>query len=580
MTQPLPSQTPGDATTLQTRQDKLAQAQATYEWDWSWPPGCATLSELPVCEKYPPDFVALITSVSILMAKNHAATTIAQALLAGPSALALPPLPPPPHPTSADDLHANLFAAAQAFHQHHGPRDRPATPDGYAAYYATIQQTPIVTRQLKDPACTDALFAWQRVAGCNPMSLRQIKALPADLRLSEDDWKAVVGTGSLAAALDNGQVYAVDFTMLHGVPATRYLGRQKYVCGARGIFTTRERSLVPVGIQLEPGGPVITPRDGTKWAMARYFLQVADANIHETMEHLGRTHMVMEAVGVSAHRQLDGDHPLWLLLQPHLIGTFAINASAKTGLIAPKGVIDQVFAARIDVAASLVRLALDGFVLQDCAPTKEIAARGLNDVAAIDYPYRDDILPVYRAIERFVRSYILVYYPDDATVGADTELAAWVDEVGSPIGGALRGIRRVETVDGLVEWMANIIHVGSAQHAAVNFPQFPFFSWGASVGGAAWGPPPGHHVTEDNLLALMPPWDCIFLQADTVFQLASVHYTRLGDYTFQDTRLSHVVAAFQADLATIDAEIETRDASRFLTYPFLRPSLVPASINI
>jgi arachidonate 15-lipoxygenase len=314
--------------------------------------------------------------------------------------------------------------------------------------------------------------------------------------------------------------------------------------------------------------------------MAKYCLQVADANVHETMQHLGSTHMVMEAVGIAAHRQLLPDHPLFRLVQFHLEGTFAVNNSAKTSLIAPGGVIDKVFSARIDVAASLVRKALDNFVLQDCAPAREIRSRGLDDPSAIEYPYRDDVLPVYAAIERFARAYVGLYYADDAAVAGDTFVQAWVDEVGSSIGGALQGIRGVKTVAALVEWMTNILHISSAQHAAVNFPQFPYFGWGTNVAGALWGPPPSGAVTDADLLQLMPPWDCLFLQSDTVYELAGVQYTRLGRYTFPDAKTVPVVQQFQKELASIDQAICEADASRIVTYPFLRPSEIPASINI
>ena len=557
------------ASEFEPRQPTLAEAQDKYVWDWSWPPGCATLRKLPSDAGYSKETVLRVIELSAQIAANHAAVDLDGAASAGP----------PPIPASLEDVQKSLFSVAEAFHAG-APRTRPETAARYADYFAVIKPPPLVVQQQQDPASTDALFAWQRVGGANPMSLRRLTALPEDFPLTEAQWQAALGVGSLAAALGAGHVFGVDFTVLHGAPATRYLGRQKYICGTRGVFTAVNKALRPVAIQVVPGGPVFTPADGTAWAMARYFLQVADANIHETMEHLGLTHMVMEAVGVSAYRQLLADHPLRRLLDPHLVGTFAINNAAKTSLIAPDGVIDKVFAARIDVAAGLVRNALDRFVLQDRAPAIELAARGVDDATVLDYPYRDDVLLVYRATNDFVRAYIGLYYADDVTVAGDASLQAWVAEVGSPIGGALRGIRPVRTVSALVEWMTNIIHIGSTQHAAVNFPQFPFFSWGVNVAGACWGPPPTGPVNDSDLLALMPPWDCLFLSSDEVYELAGIHFTRLGDYSFSDPKAAPVVRDFQVALKSIEETVAARDSTRLLTYPFLRPSLIPASINI
>jgi arachidonate 15-lipoxygenase len=191
---------------------------------------------------------------------------------------------------------------------------------------------------------------------------------------------------------------------------------------------------------------------------------------------------------------------------------------------------------------------------------------------------------VYGAIARFAEGYVRAYYPDDAAVARDPELRAWVAEVASPVGGALRGVRPVETVAALVTWLANIVHVASAQHAAVNFPQYPYFGWAANTAGACWGPPPRGTVDAGDAggaLSLMPPWDCAMLQSDTVYQLSSVYYNRLGDYGLHfEPRVADVVRAFAKDLAALDDAIAAADAGRRQPYPFLRPSLIPASINI
>lgn len=562
---------PEDESNPDARAASLRRDRDAYVWDWSWPPGCATLRRLPDDDRYPPRFIALTAELQVKVRANHASLAFANLDA------------PPPLPARHEDLARTLFSAAESFHVG-APRTRPDAVADYADYFARFPAPPLLDRLRAHPDEADLLFAWQRVGGANPMSLRRIARLPEGLAVADAQWQAAVGAGSLDAALDDGRVFAVDFTFLHGAPCTAYLGRQKYLCGARGVFTTAGGgALRPVAIQLEPGGTVFSPADGVAWAMARYCLQVADANVHETMAHLGSTHMVMEAVGAAARRQLSASHPLRVLLEPHLVGTFAINESAKTSLIAPEGTIDHAFAARIDVAAGLVRTALNGFVLQDRAPALELAARGVDDRERLpEYPYRDDVLAVYGAIVRFTEGYARAWYRDDAAVARDPELRAWVAECGSPVGGALVGVRPVETVADLATWLANILHIASAQHAAVNFPQWPFFGWCANTAGACWAPPP--RAVADGAagaLGLMPPWDCAILQSDTVFQLSGVYYNRLGDYGLQlPPRARGAADAFAKELAAIDARIAEADGTRRLPYPFLRPSLVPASINI
>lgn len=553
---------------VEPRQGLLRKARESHTWDWSWPPGCATLRRLPRSDNYALGFIAESFALQAQTKKNRAELTLEGTLL---------PADPPP-PTRGgwvvpfDNL-GDLTADA--------PTSHPRSISAYEEYFVTLPRPPLVDRLRARPEDADALFAWQRVAGANPMTLRCASRLPDDFAVSESLWQRVIQTSSLAACLDEGRVFEADYTLLHGAITNQYLGRQKYLCGARGLFTTASGPLMPVAIQLEPGGRVYAPGDGAAWSVAKYCLQVADANVHETMEHLGATHMVMEAVGIAARRQLAPLHPVMILLEHHLVGTFAINESAKTSLIAPEGVIDRVFSARIDVAASLVRVALDRFSLQDRAPALELRARGVDDPSRLpEYPYRDDVLRVYGAIERFVGGFVRAYYADDAAVRADPELRAFVGELGSPIGGALRGVRAVETVDALVTLLSNVVHVASAQHAAVNFPQYDCFGWGANAAGACWAPPPREGATEADLLAMMPTWDCLMLQTDTVFQLAGIYYKRLGAYELRDPRLDDLVARFNADLGEVERVIAAADGARLMSYPYLLPSKIPPSINI
>lgn len=555
------------ATDDPARERALRAAREEYVWDWSWPPGCATLRRLPRRDGYGLEFIAKIAELQLRVKLNHAALAIegAEDVIGS--------LSPGRRALGGIELGPDAYLGV--------PRTHPESIGEYARYFARLPAPDLVARLAANPGDADLLFAWQRVAGANPMSLRRITSLPEDLAYDPARWAPTLGAGSLAERMDAGRAFAVDYGFLHGVTTNRYLGRQKYLSGARAIFATVDGPLRPVAIQLAPGGRVFYPNDGVAWAMARFAFNVADANVHETMEHLGSTHMVMEALGIAARRQLAEVHPLRRLLEPHLVGTFAINESAKTNLIAPEGAIDRVFAARIDLAAGLVRKALDGFSLQDRAPDLELRARGLDDRDALpEFPYRDDVTRVYPLVARFADDYVRAYYRDDAAVRGDRELRAWVDEVGSPIGGNLRGVRPVETVAQLATWMANAIHVGSAQHAAVNFPQYPCFGWAADTAGACWGPPPGDDPTQADLLALMPFRDCAMLQTDSVYILAGVQHTRLGEYVFGDAPADEAAARFARDLTVLDETIAREDVRRRAPYPFLRPSQIPASVNI
>jgi len=202
------------------------------------------------------------------------------------------------------------------------------------------------------------------------------------------------------------------------------------------------------------------------------------------------------------------------------------------------------FGATIEATAGLVKKGLDAFTLPRSSITADLAERGLDDPRTLaEHPYRDDGLLVWAALRRFVEAYVRRYYPSDAAVVADAELAGWAREMGSPQGGRLKGVGPLEA-----EW-----------------------------------PVPGVTADEATLLSILPPYNMAMLQQSTVYQLSSLRMNRLGEYPplhFHDPGVHPLIARFNADLKEAEGVIAARDRDRFLPYPFLLPSSIPASIHI
>ncbi len=461
---------------------------------------------------------------------------------------------------------------------------QPSSLEDYGRFYNSLEAPPAWKRW-----DDDRFFAWQRIAGVNPMVLRRVEALPAHVAVGEREYqRAVPGPGSFAAALAEGRVFACDYGLLAGTACGATNGRRKWLPAPYAVFASVDGALRPVAIQVSATrpSPVYTPADGVSWRIARLGVQCADANHHELVAHLGHTHLVMEAVVLATQRQLHQNHPLHVLLAPHLERTLAINNSAATSLIAPGGAIDLIFAGTIEASVGIVKAALDGFTLPSASVPADLAARGLDDPRIIaEHPYRDDALLVWSAIRRFVEGYVRHYYASDAAVAADPELAAWTRELGSADGGRLQGIRPLETVAALAELMTIVVWTASAQHAAVNFPQYPYMSPAPNLVGAFWAEWPVEGVAGDDAahLAVMPPYNMAMLQLATAYQLSSVRMNRLGHYPllhFRDRAVRALVDAFNTELQDAEKIIAARDEGRFVSYPYLRPSQIPASIHI
>ena len=470
----------------------------------------------------------------------------------------------------------------------------PPSLEAYRALFDTLD-VPGIAYMFQE----DDVFARLRVAGPNAMLIKGIAALPNNFALTPDQYAAVVNGDTLSTALSEGRIYLCDYDELKVLVAGKWDGIPKYVYRPMALFAVPPggASIVPVAIQCGQEGPVFTPTaiagDKWGWEMAKLVVQVADGNYHELFVHLARTHLVLEAFAVATHRNLATVHPIWGLLVPHYEGSLFINNQAAGSLIAANGPIDHIFGGTItssQQAAVEDRLAFDFYTKMLPA---DLAERNVNDTATlVDYPYRDDALLVWQAINQWATQYVNIYYASDDAVLGDTELAAWATSITSE--GLVAGFTPITSRQQLADVCTMIIFTASAQHAAVNFPQKDVMSFAPAVTGAGWAAAPteqsGHH--KQGWLGTMPPLSLALEQLNTLYLLGSVHYRPLGDYRSNDipynswfrdpevTGADCALPCFQATLQTVEDKIAVRNAERMWPYPYLLPSLIPTSINI
>lgn len=573
---------PQDDTSPERRARALNEDRKTYRYSYTWPPGVATAAEVPSSDDYSAGYVAKLIPLTVELFANTVAQTGAlldeehikafvEAQLASARTL------------SPRELGAWFFGIQSKLAEHL-VQELPSSAAAYDDVYKVIHRPATAEKWASDEA-----FAWQRLAGVNPMSLTRITALPETIAITDAHVARALGEGaSLAALAGEGRLYAVDYTLLDGAATGQTHGRQKFLPACYGLFGAVGGQLRPIAIQVgaRPPAPVYGPQDGDGWRLARLAFQVAEASFHETVVHLGRTHMVMEAVTLATRRQLAPSHPLRILLLPHCEFTLPINHSAATNLIAPGGVIDLCFAGTIEASASFPRLGLDTHDLSKAAPPDDLAARGLDDRSVLpEHPYRDDGELVWAAIHRFVSAYVGRYYASDAAVVADAELAAWVAELESSDGGRLKGVGPIDSVETLARRVATFVWTATAQHSAVNFTQFPYMGVLPNMLGALWAewPRADGRCDDEVYRSVLAPWSLAIPQFNTVYQLSSIRVNHLGRYGlthFRDLGVHGLVRGFETELEAAEAVIAAREPGRYLPYPHLLPSTIPNSINI
>lgn len=476
--------------------------------------------------------------------------------------------------------------------------DAPAGIDAYRALFDTLP-LPGIGWMFQE----DAEFAAQRVQGPNAVLIAAVgDTLPTNFPLTPEQYAAVVSGDTLAAALAEGRLFMLDYAVLGALDPGTWGGLAKFVWQPLALFAVPPAgtSLTPVAIQCGQGPdewPIFTPSvvaaDQWGWEMAKLIVSVADGNYHELVAHLARTHLVIEGVAMATHRHLATVHPIWALLVPHFEGTLFINEAAATSLIAADGPIDHIFAGTITSTQELAVASRLDFDFTAKMLPHDCAARGVEPGSALaDYPYRDDGLLVWEAIQAWVKQYVALYYASDADVTGDSELTAWAECIAGEA--AISGFGPIATRGALVDACTMIIFTASAQHAAVNFPQKDMMAFAPAITGAGWQAAPPSQSGQDKpaWLAMMPPMALALEQLNVLELLGSLHYRPLGDYRstdwpyapwFSDPRVTAPegpLEGFQAHLANIETVIAARNAQRMRPYPYLQPSLIPTSINI
>lgn len=492
-------------------------------------------------------------------------------------------------------LKALLTAAGQALLRYLNLYGEAPAIAAFTEQFQTIR-----VPEIQSNCLDDRMFAYMRVAGPNPLVIQGIRALPATFPVTEAQFQETMGAqDSLAQAGAEGRLFLCDYAALADVQPGTFPDQQKYLTTPLALFAVppedaADRSLRAVAIQLAQApandAPIFTPRSAG-WPVAKLHVQVADGNYHEMISHLGRTHLVVEAFAVTTPRQLAEDHPLYLLLTPHLTGTLFINNAAVSSLISEGGIVDRLLSGTITSSVQLSIDAVQSFTFNEQFLPEALARRSVETLPS--YPYRDDGLLLWRALHGWVRSYLSVYYPGDGDVQGDYELQAWARELGAQDGGRLPGIAEpgaenggIRTFSYLVNVVTLAIFTGSAQHAAVNFPQNFTMSYTPAMPLAAYAPPPVSARESGDMLATLPPLQQSVVQQALGYLLGGVYYTRLGDYDrnirgtwFQDPRVKAPLAQLQTDLQAVEAEIGRRNLAR-IPYIVLLPSQVPQSVNI
>jgi|GEM_PF-3833275 arachidonate 15-lipoxygenase len=522
--------------------------------------------------------------------------------------------------------------AEQAKSANQGSIGSPVTPRTLEDYNKVFQivPKPDISNQLfqSDPIKEDLIFAYLQVGGANPVVIERFKGNDNRLPINQEQYSAISilfgSPDSFNQALSEGRLYVSDYTLLNGLVNGNYVDEdtntQKYTFAPVALFAvppknSKSRSLFPVAISFpqttisqkwELFTPLAKHTTREAWLTARSIVLAADATYQALISHLGRSHLVVEPFVVPTYN-LPVNHPVRRLLLPHLEGTLFINHGAHTLLVAPKQTVDSLLGSSIGADQAFAAKAAQSYLFNfnQISFPEILANRGVKDTTDLPvYPYRDDGLLIWNAIEKWVQNYLEINYKDDSHVLNDADLQGWASTLASFEQGRLQNFgdkngnfgdpsdQRIQTRSYLVKVLSTVIFIASAHHAAVNYPQGELMSYTPAYPFARYLPSPTTNKDTRSFVDGLPPLSQAINQINLLYLLGSVYHTKLGYYyypnsSYPDSPFTQseqgVLEKFQNELHNITKTITERNApgnGRLISYKFLLPDNIPQSINI
>jgi arachidonate 15-lipoxygenase len=472
---------------------------------------------------------------------------------------------------------------------------------------------------------TDRSFADQRLAGVNPVVIRQLP-LQSDLgqrfaAIAENNTEQFSPI-DLAERLNRGHIYIADYTGddpnyttpksiaggTYDSKLRKYLPKPRAFFCWRGMGIKDRGELIPIAIQLsgDDNSRIYTPSDDEQdWLYAKLCVQVADGNHHEMTTHLCRTHFIMEIFAVATARQLAETHPISLLLTPHFRFLIANNHLGRQQLVNEGGRVDNILAGSLTESLTITTDYYKKWNFQESSFPRDLQIRGVDNPEHLPhYPYRDDGMLIWDAITKYVTKYLQYFYPSAQDIIEDFELQAWAQELATVAKN--KGIPEViDNISTLADIISNLIFTCGPLHSAINYTQLDYMGFVPNQPLAAYlnNKPmvdekkdlKDHEpVSEEQILKFLPPYQRAIDQLNTLYFLSAYRYDRLGYYNrtyqelyqknaeeiFDGTPIKTIILEFQQELKLAGDEIDRRNSKRLIKYPYFHPNLITNSISV
>ncbi|XP_061914186.1 polyunsaturated fatty acid 5-lipoxygenase-like isoform X1 [Entelurus aequoreus] len=444
----------------------------------------------------------------------------------------------------------------------------------------------------------DYIISYQFLNGCNPGMIQKCTKLPDKFPVTNEMVAASLKRNlTLEQEVEAGNIFIVDYEVLDGIKAncTDPQTRQYITAPICLLYKNTQNKILPIAIQLgqTPGEdcPIFLPTDGEyDWLLAKMWVRSSDFQHHQTVTHLLRTHLISEMFAIAMFRHLPAVHPVYKLLIPHVRFTIAINTKAREALICDHGLFDKANAIGGGGHVQLIQKVIKTLTFRSLCFPDMIKACGMDDKNLPSYFYRDDGYQVWEAIKSFVSDVVNIYYTSDENVRMDQEIQAFVQDVcdfGMKDFSHCEFPRSLKSCTELIEYLTVIVFAASAQHSAVNFGQYNWYSWIPNAPSTMRQPPPKRKGLSNMTLIMdsLPDrgrssWHLGANWALTQYQEREIYLGSYPDQHFTEKPVRAAMEEFRKKLADISSAIRTRNEKEILPYDLLCPDKIPNSVAI
>ncbi|KAI8507119.1 hypothetical protein Bbelb_155580 [Branchiostoma belcheri] len=440
----------------------------------------------------------------------------------------------------------------------------------------------------------DAEFCRQYLQGINPMLVTVCKdqsRIPAEML-------GLKGQGKTTLQLmEENRLFIVDYAPMLGVPATpgKFFYAPILLMFNEQLPGGKNR-LNLLGIQLnrnkgrnEVYSPETAKTHPNKYMFAKMHVMSADNNVHQFLYHLGYTHLAMEPIAVSLHTHLPPDHPVHRLLLPHFKDTIGINYLARHSLVSRIfPITDPMFATSTMGGLVMFINEWRKFNFMDMAFPDELKRRGFDEAGSDGlkhYLYRDDGFKLWNIYKTYVTGMVNKAYTSDTAVAADKALQKFCQMIEGP--GQLHGFpREISTKQLLIDCLTNIIFNVSAQHSAINFPQYDYYSFVPNRPAQLSIPMPDgpNDMLQSAVLEALPPPQFTTLQVLLSYMLSMPSQTAITGVEAMKDVYPGVHEEFNKNLVYLSEDIKARNdqlkKDGKVPYTYLDPENVAMSIDI